>query len=427
MRGFAERADVEEVEGFLASHTYPLEAEPVEVLTCAGRVLAEDVRAEVNVPGFARAAMDGYAAKGEETFGASAYDPIGFEVLGEVLPGRPFEGVVGPGQAVRVMTGAPIPEGADAVVMAEVCSECEGRVELVEAVSPGKNVGAVGEDIRAGDLVLEAGRRLRPQDAGLLASIGVARPRCVRRPRVQLVVTGDELLPAGSRPQGVRIVDSNSVVLRALVARDGGELLPYEILSDQPEAIREALSAQRADVVLVSGGSSVGTEDHAPRLVAELGSLDFHGISMRPSSPAGIGRIRKGAKRPRSEAKPSEGGPLQDWAFVFLLPGNPVSCLCAYEFFAGPTLRGLGGRSRAWPHRRVWLPLTRKIASAIGRTDYVRVALEGGRVVPLSTSGASILSSTVRAAGCVIVPRGLEGMPEGAEVEVLLYDEEVAL
>jgi molybdopterin molybdotransferase len=408
-------------------------------------VLAEDVRAEVDVPGFARAAMDGYAAKGEETFGASAYDPIGFEVLGEVLPGSPFEGVVGPGQAVRVMTGAPIPEGADAVVMAEVCSEREGRVELTEAVSPGKNVGAVGEDIRAGDLVLEAGRRLRPQDAGLLASIGVARPRCVRRPRVQLVVTGDELLPAGHRPQGVRIVDSNSVVLRALVARDGGELLPYEILPDRPEAIREALSAQRADMVLVSGGSSVGNEDHAPRLVAELGSLDFHGISMRPSSPAGVGRIRKGAKRPRSEAEPSEGGPLQDLGakrprseaepseggplqdltLVFLLPGNPVSCLCAYEFFAGPTLRGLGGRSRAWPHRRLWLPLARKIASAIGRTDYVRVALEGGRVVPVSTSGASILSSTVRAAGCVIVPRGLEGMPEGAEVEVLLYDEEV--
>ena len=405
MRGFAERADVEEVEGFLASHTQPLEAEPVEVLACAGRVLAEDVRAEVDVPGFARAAMDGYAAKGEETFGASAYDPIDFEVLGEALPGSPFDGVVGAGQAARVMTGAPIPEGADAVVMAEVCSEREGRVELTEAVSPGKNVGAVGEDIRAGDLVLEAGRRLRPQDAGLLASIGVARPRCVRRPRVQLVVTGDELLPAGSRPQGVRIVDSNSVVLRALVERDGGELLPYEILPDQPGAIREALSAERADVILVSGGSSVGNEDHAPRLVAELGSLDFHGISMRPSSPAGIGKIHG--------------------RFVFLLPGNPVSCLCAYEFFAGPTLRGLGGRSRAWPHRRVGLPLARKIASAVGRTDYVRVALEGGRVVPVSTSGASILSSTVRAAGCVIVPRGLEGMPEGAEVEVLLYDEEV--
>jgi molybdopterin molybdotransferase len=125
---------------------------------------------------------------------------------------------------------------------------------------------------------------------------------------------------------------------------------------------------------------------------------------MRPSSPAGVGRI---------------GG-----ALVFLLPGNPVSCLCAYEFFAGPVIRSLGGRSRAWPHRRVRLPLGRKISSAIGRVDYVRVAIEDARVIPIATTGASILSSTVRAAGCVIVPRGLEGMPEGAEVEVLLYDDD---
>jgi molybdopterin molybdotransferase len=127
---------------------------------------------------------------------------------------------------------------------------------------------------------------------------------------------------------------------------------------------------------------------------------------MRPSSPAGVGRIGE--------------------AWVFLLPGNPVSCLCAYEFFAGPAIRAQGGRSRAWPHRRVRLPLSRKIASAVGRTDYVRVAIEQGRVVPLAISGASILSSTVRAAGCVIVPRELEGMPEGAEVEVRLYDDEAA-
>jgi molybdopterin molybdotransferase len=132
-------------------------------------------------------------------------------------------------------------------------------------------------------------------------------------------------------------------------------------------------------------------------------------MSMRPSSPAGVGRIaRSGA----------------DAALVFLLPGNPVSCLCAYEFFAGPAIRRLGGRCATWPHRRVRLPLARKIASAVGRTDYVRVALQEGRAAPIGTSGASILSSTVRAAGCVIVPRGLEGMPEGAEVEVLLYDEE---
>ena len=405
MKGFAERADVEEVERFLAAESSVLSAERVPLADCVGRVLAEAIQAEVDVPGFARSAMDGYAIRGEDSFGASAYEPVDFALLGHSLPGQPFVGRVEPGTAVRVMTGAPLPEGADAVVMAEVCSEQGDRLRVGEAVAPRKHVGAVGEDIRQGHQVLSAGRRLRAQDAGLLASIGVAEPRCVRRPRVRLVVTGDELLPAGSRPEPPRIVDSNSVVLRALVARDGGEVLPFEILPDRPKVIREALSAPGSDVVLVSGGSSVGLEDHAPRLVAELGSLDFHGVSMRPSSPAGVGRVQG--------------------HFVFLLPGNPVSCLCAYEFFAGPTLRALGGRPRRWPHRRVTLPLSRKIVSAVGRTDYVRVAVEAGHVVPLATSGASILSSTVRASGCVIVPREQEGMPDGTRVEVLLYDEEL--
>jgi len=406
MKGFAERADVETVEAFLREKARPLPEEDVDLLACVGRVLARDVRAEVDVPGFARSAMDGYALRGEETFGASSYDPIAFELVGEAFPGKPFDGRIEAGRAVRIMTGAPIPAGADAVVMAEVCSERDGRLEVTDAVAPRKNVGAVGEDIRCGEMLLRAGRRLRPQDAGVLASIGIAKVACVRRPRLDLVVTGDELLPAGSRPSGAHIVDSNSVVLRALADRDGASLLPFEILPDRPERIRKALAESEADVVLVSGGSSVGAEDHAPRLVAELGSLDFHGIAMRPSSPAGVGRIGE--------------------RFVFLLPGNPVSCLCAYEFFAGPTLRALGGRPRRWPHPRVRLPLARKISSAVGRTDYVRVAIGDDGVVPLATSGASILSSTVRASGAVIVPRELEGMPAGATVEVLLYDADPA-
>jgi molybdopterin molybdotransferase len=411
MRGFAARADVEEVERFLAGHTAPLDAEPVALDACPGRVLAADVAATVSVPPFARAAMDGYAVRGEDTFGASDYDPIELALLGVALPGRAFAGRVGPGQAVRIMTGAPLPEGADAVVMAEAASERDGRVAVREPVAPRRHVGAVGEDIRAGERVLRAGRRLRPQDAGLLASIGLARVPCVRRPRVALVVTGDELLPPGSVPAAGRIVDSNSVMLRALLARDGAVALPHELLPDDPERIRKELERPDADAFLVSGGSSVGQEDHAPRLVAELGALDFHGVAMRPSSPAGVGRLGPGAAGGRER-------------LVFLLPGNPVSCLCAYEFFAGPSVRALGGRSRAWPHRRARLPLGRKIASQVGRVDYVRVAIEAGRVVPLATSGASILSSTVRADGFVLVPRELEGMPEGATVEVLLYDDE---
>ncbi len=404
MRGFAERADVEEVERFLTERVTALPPEAVDLAGCAGRVLAESVISPVSVPAFPRSSMDGYAVRGEDTFGATAYDPIELELLGESMPGRGFVGRVGSGQAVRIMTGAPVPDGADAVVMAEVARAEGNRVRIEQAVAPRKNVGAPGEDIREGDGVLAAGRRLRPQDVGLLASIGVGSPRCVRRPRVSLLITGDELLPLGHRPEGHRIVDSNSPMLSALVERDGGEVMPYALLPDDAERIRAALADGAADVTLVSGGSSVGAEDHAPRMLAELGTLDFHGVAMRPSSPAGVGRIGE--------------------RLVFLLPGNPVSCLCAYEFFAGPTLRALGGRPRRWPHRRVRLPLARKISSAIGRTDYVRVAIEAERVVPLATSGAAILSSTVRADGCVIVPRALEGMPEGAEVEVLLYDAE---
>ncbi len=407
MRGFAARADVEEVERFLAERARRLPGEAVPLLACVGRVLAEDVVSAVDVPGYARSAMDGYAVRGEDTFGASDYDPLWLRLLGESLPGRPFAGRVAPGEAVRIMTGAPLPAGADAVAMAEVCEERDGRVAVREAVPPRKHVGAVGEDVAAGARVLREGRRLRPQDAGLLASIGAGRIPCVRRPSVRLVITGDELVPAGTPPEGFRIADANSVVLRALVERDGGICRPLELLPDRPERIRAALLEQDADVVLVSGGSSVGQEDHAPGLVAEIGTLDFHGVSMRPSSPAGVGRL------------PGAAGER----FVFLLPGNPVSCLCAYEFFAGPTLRRLGGRSPRWPHRRLRLPLARKISSAVGRTDYVRVAIEAGGVVPIATTGAGILSSTVRADGCVIVPRALEGMPEGAVVEVLLYDD----
>ena len=407
MRGFADRADLEEVERFLDAAVRPLPTEDVPLLDCVGRVLAEDIEAGVDVPGFPRSAMDGYAVRGEESFGASEYSPIRFQLIGTTLPGSPYSGRVEAGQAVRIMTGAPLPEGADAVVMAEVCQEDESGefVDLSDAAPPQKNVGAVGEDIRRGDHLLSAGRRIRPQDAGVLSSIGSATVPCIRRPRVRLLVTGDELLPAGERPQGARIVDSNSVVLRGLLARDSACLLPFEILPDKPDAIRAVMADPDADVVLVSGGSSVGQEDHAPRLLAELGTLDFHGISMRPASPAGVGRIGD--------------------RFVFLLPGNPVSCLSAYEFFAGPTLRSMGGLPKRWPHRRVRLPLARKIASSVGRTDYVRVAIEDGLVVPLATSGASILSSTVRASGAVIVSREHEGMAEGTEVEVLLYDEDL--
>lgn len=197
-------------------------------------------------------------------------------------------------------------------------------------------MGHVGEDIARGSTALAAGRRLRPQDAGLAASLGLAQLQVVRRPRVRLLVTGNEVRAPGTPKGPSEIYDANSVTLRGLVARDGGLLESHQRLGDDPQIIAQALAAPGADVVLISGGSSVGAEDHAPRLLAELGELAIHGIAMRPSSPAGMGRI---------------GDTL-----VFLLPGNPVSCLCAYDFFAGRAIRLLGGRPADWPYPRTRAP-----------------------------------------------------------------------
>jgi molybdopterin molybdotransferase len=402
MRGFRDRAEVAEVVALLAARLQPLRAETVGLHEAAGRVLTTDVVAEAAVPSFDRAAMDGYALKAQETFGAGPYNPLEFEVIGEALPGRPFGRAVQPAQAVRIMTGAPLPEGADAVLQVEAAEENAGRLKVADAVPPGRNVGRRGEDIEAGTVVLPAGRVLRPQDVGVLASVGTAVVPVIRRPSVALLITGDELLPAGARPEGCRIVDSNSVMLAALVRRDGGLPLTGPIVRDSRATVETALTGAQADVLLVSGGSSVGQEDHAPRVLAERGELCFHGMALRPASPAGVGFL--------------QGRP------VFLLPGNPVSCLCAYDFFAGPAVRRLGGRSMDWPYRSCRLPLARKIASAVGRVDYVRVRIQEGQVEPLAISGAAILSSTTRADGFVLVPRDSEGFAAGEEVQVFLYD-----
>jgi molybdopterin molybdotransferase len=262
----------------------------------------------------------------------------------------------------------------------------------------------VGEDVALGATVVARGRRLRPQDLGVLASVGVAELAVVRRPRVRIVITGDELLPPGSVPAGPCIVDANSPMLEALARRDGAAEVSLVRVRDQRELVREDMQTGQEEVLLVSGGSSVGPEDHAPAVLAEIGEVAVHGVAMRPSSPAGFGFLGEGGRR-----------------VAFLLPGNPVSCLCAYEFFAGPAIRALGGLSRAWPHPRRRCRVRGKIVSELGRTDYVRVQVEGDEVSPLMTSGASILSSTTRADGVVIVGEGEEGHGEGAWVEVLLY------
>jgi len=409
MRGFARRHTVAAALEWLDGQLQPfdvtqgrlLDAETVPVGLAAGRVLATSVVSDVDVPGFDRATMDGYAVDAASTDGAAPYNRLPLTVIGDSMPGRPFDGSVRSGEAVRVMTGAPIPRGADAVVPAEFVEiDSPARVHALAAVSPAKNVGRRGEDIPRGATVLERGRVLRPQDVGVLSSVGHGQVSVLRRPRVRLVVTGNELLPAGSRPHGVHIADANGPMLAALVERDGGVVDFPGLVCDDRQAILDALMAD-ADIVIVSGGSSVGVEDLAPTLVAEHGELAIHGIAMRPSSPTGLGTIGR--------------------RLVFLLPGNPVSSLCAYDFFAGRAIRALGGRDKAWPYRVVRAALGRKISSPIGRLDYARVRFVEGRIEPIAVGGASVLSSTTRADGFVIVGDDSEGFAEGTEVDVWLY------
>jgi molybdopterin molybdotransferase len=400
MRGFAQRHTVDAALAWLDAQLQPLTSEMLPLRLAAGRVLAASVVSDVDVPGFDRAMMDGYAVLADSTEGASAYTPLQLKVVGESMPGCPFDGVVRKGEAVRIMTGAPMPDGTDSVLPAEWIEAEADLISALAAVSPGKHVGQLGEDITKGTTLLESGRVLRPQDLGVLSSVGHAEVQVVRRPRVRLAVTGNELLPSGMRPRGFHIADANGPMLAALIDRDGGLVDFPGLVRDDREAILKALHAD-ADIVIVSGGTSVGIEDLAPMLVAEYGELAVHGIAMRPSSPTGLGRMEN--------------------RIIVLLPGNPVSSLCAYDFFAGRAIRVLGGRGREWPYRAVCGRLNRKISSPIGRLDYARVRIADGLVEPLAVTGASVLSSTTRADGFVIVGEDSEGFRTGDEVEVWLY------
>ena len=397
MTGFRARASVEEVLACLGERTKPLSAEEASLTQLAGRVLAEAVVSVVNVPAFERSAMDGYAVRTEDTANVTS-----LMVVGEAMPARPFVGVVSAGQAVRITTGAPIPAGADAVLMTELAQlDADGRVRARQSVPAGKHIIRVGEDVAKGSVVLPAGRRLRPQDIGSLAAIGVHDVWVHRKPRVAILVTGNELLAPGSVPDGFRIVDSNSPMLAAFVSRDGGECPTVQYVRDDYAATLDAIRNTVADVILVSGGTSVGTEDFAPKAVAELGELKFHGVALKPGGPMGVGFLP---------------------APVVLLPGNPLACLCAYDLFAGRIIRRLRGRSWELPYRRVTLPLAAKVVSAMGRMDYVRVQIEGEQAVPLTRGGASNLSAAVTADGFALVPPEREELPVGESVDVWLYD-----
>ncbi len=396
----------------LYSRFAPVGAEEVDLAGALGRVLAAAAPAPEDVPGFLRATMDGYAVKAADTFGASVGAPQYLELKGEVpmgaVPARPVAG----GEALRVPTGAMLPPGADAVVMLEYTAEHPDRtLEVRRPVAPGENVLQPGEDVGRGEVLFAAGSRLRPQDLGLLAALGVTRLSVHRRPRVAIWSSGDEIVPITQQPGPGQVRDSNAYLAAAQVAQWGGIPDIKGIIPDDFSALKDALVATlpEADLILISGGSSVGARDLTLEAIKALLGAEVlvHGVALRPGKPTILAAVGQ--------------PPLP----LLGLPGHPASAAVVMEVLGRPLLARLAGLAAAPPWgREVPALLSRNLAGASGREDFVRVKLrrEGVTLWADPVLGPSgLLSPLVKSDGLVMIPLGLEGLLRGEAVTVRLF------
>ena len=389
-----------------------VDSEAVDTVEARGRVLAEDLRSPVDLPHFNRAAMDGYAVTARDTFGASPGLPAYLNLVGTVEMGQEVTRRIGSREAMRISTGGMLPPGSDAVVMVEYTDETgDGTVEIQRSASPWMNVIQVGDDIRTGDPVFPRGRRLRAQDLGALTGIGVASLPVYRKPRVTLISTGDEIVPVDREPRPGQVRNINQHSLAGLVAECGAELRDLGVVADDADDLRGALAKglDWGDLVLLSGGSSMGTRDMAVEVIRSLpdARIFFHGISVSPGKPTIYAQ---------AAGKPVLG-----------LPGYPVSALVIFDLFADPLIRALGGERRgaaSLPRRTVRAVLNTNISSQTGREDYVRVTLEwkDGTLYasPLPSKSGAIFT-LVKADGMIRIDLNREGLEHGEEVEVLLF------
>lgn len=384
-----------------------LETEEIGLEEALGRVLARDLDSPEDLPHFLRSTVDGYAVRARDTFGAGESSPGLFELAGEVTMGRPAGVRVGPGRTVRVWTGGMLPDGADAVVMLEYARVVDqAEVELTKAVAPGGNTIAVGEDVARGTPILPAGRRLRPQELGLLSALGQTRVEVVRRPRAAIISTGVELVPAEARPGPAQVRDINTHTLTAQIREAGAQPSFLGIVPDDPDRLRElvAQGLEEADTVLVSGGSSVGAADWTLSTFLSFPGAELlvHGVSISPGKPLILVRV----------------GQKSLWG----LPGHAASAMITFHLFLRPLLMGrlLGGTA---PDLRVRARLGRNLASTRGREDWVRVGLveeEGGFRADPVLGPSGLISTLVRADGLVRIDYKVEGLEAGEEVEVHL-------
>jgi molybdopterin molybdotransferase len=399
---------LEDAKEIVLAEAHTLDPERVPLSEAQGRVLARPVVARDEVPRFDNSAMDGFAVRAADTAGASGEEPVALQLVGESRAGMPATAEVDTGQAMAISTGAVLPGGADAVVPLEDARADDGVVEVgLEAVS-GRSIRHRGDDIAAGEEVIAAGSPIGPAELGVLASLGVTEIACGRRPRVALVISGDELIEPGAPLAPGQIHDSNAFTLGALAKLAGADLAATDHVGDDRDATRTAIeSALEADAAVISGGVSVGEHDHVRPTLDELGAKQrFWGVALRPGRPTWFG--------------PHPGG-----ALVFGLPGNPVSAMVTFLLFARPALLAMQGAS---PKRhRATAILDQEYSKPPGRAHAVRCRLtlreDGWHVRPTKEQTSHILTSMLGADALALIPADSRTVPAGSRVEIELLPE----
>jgi molybdopterin molybdotransferase len=395
---------VEEALCRILETVHALEPERVSLLAATGRVLAEAVSADRDIPPATNAAMDGYAVRGMDI----ATTPVRLHVTGQVAAGHVSEQTVEAGQAIRIMTGAPLPGGADTVVRFEDTRSEGAWVEIMKAPQPGANVRAAGEDVRDGQTVLPQGKILRPQEIGMLAAVGRVTALVVRRPRVAILATGDEIVPPDETPGPGQIRDANSYTVAAQIQRYGGIPLLLGVARDRMSFVRQGIQRaldQGADLIITSGGVSVGDFDLVKQALAAEGQMHFWSLNMKPGRPLAFGNVN---------SIPLLG-----------LPGNPVAAMISTELFGRPAAMKMQGFTD-WSRPVVRARLEEPVRHKDRRRHYLRVTLrqtESGYQASLTgDQGSGILNSLVQADGLMIVPEESDHLPAGAMAEVLLLE-----
>ena len=364
------------------------------------RVLVQDVRADVDIPGFNRSTVDGYGVAAAETTGASEAIPAMLQCRGRVGMGSADPGSVSPGSCHYVPTGGALPEGADAAVMIEHTEQIGDDILVHRPVAPGENVVLRGEDFQAGEVVLSRGRVLSPRDIGVAAAVGADRVVVAKVPKIGIISTGNELVPVAVTPGPGEVRDANSYLAGAFVTERGCHPVYFGIVRDDRAVLAQAVSSalDRCDAVLVSGGSSKDERDNTAAVIAELGEVLVHGIALAPGKPTIIGTAR---------GKPVIG-----------LPGHPASAFVVLTAIVDHLLAAM--LDTAVSRRTVRARLNQNVPSARGREDYVRVSVRGGEATPVFGK-SGLLNTLVQSEGLVRVPASSEGLEVGEEVEVILW------